>query len=65
MKTKSLSCFALYIGGGALAITSGCVVTPDGRVSFAPVVAVPHVTVALAPTPVEPAMNPDDYEPGS
>jgi hypothetical protein len=57
MKTKLIRRFILSMAAGGL--MSGCVVQPDGRLAFAPVVveAPPPVTVE----PVEPLMVPDDY----
>jgi len=46
-----------------MVFASGCVITPSGRVGFAPViVAAPApVVVAPAPPPVDPVVIPDDY----
>lgn len=57
--------FALCISGIAilaLVLLSGCVVRPDGKVAFAPVVIAPApVVVAPPPAPVEVETVPDDY----
>jgi len=46
----------------ALVLVSGCVVRPDGRVAFAPVVVAPApIVVAPPPAPVVVATVPDDY----
>ncbi|HEY1716709.1 MAG TPA: hypothetical protein VGH42_00255 [Verrucomicrobiae bacterium] len=46
----------------ALMFVSGCVVRPDGRVTFAPIVVAPApVVVAPPPATVEVAAVPDDY----
>jgi hypothetical protein len=55
--------FALGISSmaiSALVLVSGCVVQPDGRVTFAPVVVAP-APVVVAPALVEVAAVPDDY----
>lgn len=44
----------------ASVLGSGCVVRPDGRVEFAPVVIAP-APVVVAPAPVEVVTVPDDY----
>jgi hypothetical protein len=54
MKTKYLPVCALSIVTGGLVLVSGCVITPDGRVGFEPV-------VVVAPAPIEPVVIPDDY----
>jgi hypothetical protein len=57
--------FALGISSiaiSALVLVSGCVVRPDGRVVFAPVVVAPAPVVVAAPEPVvEEDYVPDDY----
>jgi hypothetical protein len=59
MKTKYLRACMLLIAAGGLVLVSGCVVEPNGRVAFAPVVVAPApVVVAEAPGPV---MVPDGY----
>jgi hypothetical protein len=62
MKAKYLhGCFMATLAGG-LGLVSGCVVEPNGRVAFQPVVvqAPPPVTVVPA-APVDLALVPDDY----
>jgi hypothetical protein len=66
LKTKKLRLFALAIAAGGLALLSGCVVGPDGRVvGVMPfVVVAPQSVVYAAPPPVVyagPVMVPDSY----
>lgn len=60
MKTKYASTYVLSLAAGGLLLATGCVVEPDGRLVFQPVViaAPPPVVVAPAPAPV---YVPDDY----
>src|SRR3984957_7749160 len=58
MKINYLPVCALSMVAGGLVLASGCVVTPDGRVGFAPVVVAAPAPVVVAP---EPVMIPDDY----
>src|SRR5580692_7972562 len=59
MKTKCLRTCMLLIAAAGLVSVSGCVVEPNGRVAFAPVVVEPApLVVAEAPGPV---MVPDSY----
>ncbi len=60
MKNKYLSLAILTVAAGGITLLTGCVVEPDGRVFFQPVVvaAPPPVVVAPAPAPV---YIPDDY----
>ena len=57
----------LSLAAGGLVLVSGCVVTPDGRVYFRPVVVAPApIVVAPAPVPMAPPPAvvvgvPDDY----
>jgi hypothetical protein len=66
MKTKCLHAGILSLAAGGLMLISGCVVQPDGRVAFQPLVVQP-VVVATAPGPVvevappEPVLVPDNY----
>jgi len=60
MKTHYLQVLALSVAAGGLAFVSGCVVTPDGRVGFEPIVVAAPPPVVVAPAP-EPVMIPDDY----
>jgi hypothetical protein len=60
MKTNYLPVCALSMVAGGLVLASGCVVTPDGRVGFAPVVVAGPAPVVVAPEP-EPVLIPDDY----
>jgi hypothetical protein len=64
MNNKSLRVFTLSMAAGGLALVSGCVVEPNGRVAFQPfVVVAPQPVVYAAPPPVEvaPVMVPDSY----
>ena len=65
VKTKCWRAGVLSIAAGGLLIVSGCVVRPDGRVTFQPVVveAPPPVTVVAPPAPVVDVTVgvPDDY----
>jgi hypothetical protein len=58
MKTKYLRACILSAAAGGLGLISGCVVQPDGRLAFQPV-----VVEAPAPMVVDagPVMVPDDY----
>jgi hypothetical protein len=58
MKAKRLRVCVLSIVAGGL--VSGCVVEPNGRVAFQPVVVAP-APVVVAPAPVEVVMVPDGY----
>lgn len=54
----------LFLAAGGITLFTGCVVRPDGRVAFEPVVvaAPPPVTIETAPPPaVETDVVPDDY----
>jgi hypothetical protein len=66
MKTKYLRVLALSVVTGGGVLMSGCVVRPDGRLAFQPVVveAPPPVTVEATPAPPPPVVTvdvPDDY----
>jgi len=64
MKTKCLRAMVLPLAAGGLVLAAGCVVEPNGRVAFQPLVVVaPAPVVYAAPPPVDegPAMIPDDY----
>ena len=61
---KSKNCFLrlsiLLTVTGSLALQTGCVVEPDGRVAFQPLVVAVPPPVVVAPAP-EPLLVPDDY----
>src|SRR5579863_6604857 len=67
MKMKCMRAGMLLIAAAGLVLVAGCVVYPNGRVGFVPVVvsAPAPVVVAPAPPPVVvesgPVMVPDDY----
>ncbi len=55
-------CLLTMVAAGWLALLSGCVVAPDGRVGVAfPVLTVAPVVVAGPAVAVEPVMVPDSY----
>ncbi len=60
MKTKYFRLGALFFGAGGLALVSGCVVEPDGRVALQPFVIVAPAPVVVVAAP-EQVMVPDDY----
>jgi hypothetical protein len=60
MKIKCSSVFLLSITTAGLAFVSGCVVEPNGRVAFEPIVVEAPPPVVYAPAP-EPVMVPDTY----
>jgi hypothetical protein len=55
-RNKMIFAAGIFIIAWVLAGVTGCVVRPDGRVGFQPV-----VVAAPAPPPAEPAAVPDDY----
>jgi len=59
MKTTFSRACILSMAAGGLVLVSGCVVEPDGRMAFQPVVVVAPAPVVVAP--MEPVMVPDDY----
>jgi hypothetical protein len=62
MKTKYLHVLSLSIAAGGLGLLSGCVVEPNGRMAFQPLVVVaPQPVVYAAPVEVAPVMIPDSY----
>jgi hypothetical protein len=65
MKSKCLRMCVLSVAAAGIGVLmSGCVVEPDGRVVFRPVVYVAPQPVYVAPAPVvleEPVMVPDTY----
>ena len=64
MNNESLRALMLSVAAGGLALVSGCVIEPSGRVAFQPfVVVAPQPVVYAAPPPVEvdPVMVPDSY----
>jgi len=70
MKSKILSVGFLSIAAGGVVFLSGCVVRPDGRGAFAPIIIAAPQPVYIAPQPVYiapepvvegPVMVPDQY----
>ena len=66
MKLKILRPGFLVIAAGGLVFLAGCVVRPDGRVAFAPIIIAAPQPVYVAPPPVYIAPGPvvevpDDY----
>jgi hypothetical protein len=59
MKKKYSSVCRLLLAATGLVLVSGCVVEPNGRVAFQPLVVVAPPPVVYAPEPV--VMVPDDY----
>jgi len=57
MTTFSKALLAISLTG----LVSGCVVDPDGRVAFQPLVVVAPAPVVVAPAPEWPVMVPDAY----
>jgi hypothetical protein len=60
MKINYSSVFILSVTTVGLALVSGCVVEPSGRLAFEPVVVVAPAPVVYAPAP-EPVLVPDEY----
>ena len=52
MKTKCLRLCGVSMAAGGLFLVAGCVVQPDGRVAFEPIVIAPAPVVYAAPPPV-------------
>jgi hypothetical protein len=61
MKTKYSSAFILSLTTAGLALTAGCVVEPNGRLAFEPIVVEAPPPMVYAPPAPEPVMVPDDY----
>lgn len=63
MKTKYLRVCTLSMAAGGLVLVSGCVVEPNGRLAFQPIVVAAPQPVYVAPQPVEvaPVMVPEAY----
>lgn len=60
MKTKYAAALVLSLATAGLALTSGCVVEPNGSLAFQPMVVEVQPPVVYAPV-AEPVMVPDEY----
>lgn len=63
MKTKYLRMCTLSMAAGGLVLVSGCVVEPNGRLAFQPVVVAAPQPVYVAPQPVYVAPQPVEVAP--